>query len=79
MSGGAVVLGAVLFSLLACNDYQLTVGDTVGIDALAAMGLTVVVGRAGQLALGQAGFMAVGRLRGCVRHHAHGRSRSSSP
>jgi branched-chain amino acid transport system permease protein len=60
MSGGAVLLGAVLFFLLAANDYQLTVGGTVGIDALAAMGLTVVAGRAGQLALGQAGFMAVG-------------------
>ena len=60
MSGGAVVVGALLFFLLAANDYQLTVGGTVGIDALAAMGLTVVAGRAGQLALGQAGFMAVG-------------------
>lgn len=60
MGGGAVLVGAVLFFLLAANDYQLAVGGTVGIDALAAMGLTVVAGRAGQLALGQAGFMAVG-------------------
>jgi len=59
-SGVLVALGAVLFALFASNDYQLTVGQTVGIDAISAMGLTVVVGRAGQLALGQAGFMAVG-------------------
>jgi branched-chain amino acid transport system permease protein len=60
LGGGAVVIGAVLFYLLAANQYQLSVGGTVGTDALAAMGLTVVAGRAGQLALGQAGFMAVG-------------------
>ena len=60
LGGGAVVLGAVLFYVFAANQYQLSVGGTVGTDALAAMGLTVVAGRAGQLALGQAGFMAVG-------------------
>ncbi len=59
--GGAGILGAALvFCLAAANDYQLTVGVNVGIYAIAALGLTVVVGRAGQLALGQAGFMAIG-------------------
>lgn len=59
-SGALIVAGAVVFFLAASNDYQLTVGSTVGIDAISAIGLTIVVGRAGQLALGQAGFMAVG-------------------
>jgi len=59
-SGALVVVGAILFAVFAGNGYQLTVGQNVGIDAISAMGLTVVVGRAGQLNLGQAGFMAVG-------------------
>jgi branched-chain amino acid transport system permease protein len=58
--GAVVPLGAVIFFLASANQYQVTVGSTVGIDAIAALGLTLVVGRAGQLALGQAGFMAVG-------------------
>jgi len=58
--GALVPLGAVIFFLWTSNQYQVSVGSTVGIDAIAALGLTVVVGRAGQLALGQAGFMAVG-------------------
>jgi len=60
LGGAAMIVGAVIFYLAAANQYQLSVGGNVGIDALAAMGLTVVAGRAGQLALGQAGFMAVG-------------------
>lgn len=58
--GAGVLAGAVIFCLAAVNEYQLTVGINVGIYAIAALGLTVVVGRAGQLALGQAGFMAIG-------------------
>lgn len=60
LGGVAVAVGAVLFLLTAANEYQITVGIVVGIYAIAALGLTVIVGRAGQLALGQAGFMAVG-------------------
>lgn len=60
MGGAAVMVAAVIFCLAAVNEYQLTVGINVGISAIAALGLTVVAGRAGQLALGQAGFMAVG-------------------
>ena len=60
LSGGGVALGALVFCLAAVNEYQLTVGINVGIYAIAALGLTVVVGQAGQLALGQAGFMAIG-------------------
>jgi branched-chain amino acid transport system permease protein len=50
----------VSFALLAENDYQLSVGTLVGTYAISALGLTVVVGRAGQLSLGQAAFMAIG-------------------
>jgi branched-chain amino acid transport system permease protein len=59
-TGALVAIGAARFFLVSTNEYQLTVGATVGIDAISTIGLTVVVGRAGQLALGQAGFMAVG-------------------
>jgi branched-chain amino acid transport system permease protein len=55
-----VVVVAVLYGLMAPSDYYLTVGFTVAVSAISAIGLTVVVGRAGQLALGQAGFMAIG-------------------
>jgi branched-chain amino acid transport system permease protein len=54
-----VMVAAIVFGFMA-TDYGLTVGFTVGASAISAIGLTVVVGRAGQLALGQAGFMAVG-------------------
>jgi len=60
LRGALVPVGTIIFFLWSSNQYQITVGSTVGIDAIAALGLTLVVGRAGQLALGQAGFMAVG-------------------
>jgi branched-chain amino acid transport system permease protein len=60
LGSSTALLGAALFALFSTNTYQLSVGSTVGIDAIAAIGLTVVIGRAGQLALGQAGFMAIG-------------------
>jgi branched-chain amino acid transport system permease protein len=60
LAAAALTVWLVAFELLAANDYQVSVGTIVGTYALSALGLTVVVGRAGQLALGQAGFMAIG-------------------
>lgn len=59
-AGLALVLAVVVGGLLAVNDFQLQVGTLVAIYAISTLGLTVVSGRAGQLALGQAGFMAIG-------------------
>ena len=53
----AVAVGG---ALAAVNNFQLQVGVLIGIFSISALGLTVVTGRAGQLALGQAGFMGVG-------------------
>ncbi|WP_141578386.1 branched-chain amino acid ABC transporter permease [Actinomadura sp. WMMA1423] len=39
---------------------DLALGVNIGVAAIAAVGLTLTIGGAGQLALGQAGFMAVG-------------------
>jgi branched-chain amino acid transport system permease protein len=50
----------ILFAFLAGNQYQVYVGTIVGTYAISAIGLTVVAGRAGQLSLGQAAFMAIG-------------------
>lgn len=60
LAAGALSVWIIAFPLLAGNAYQVSVGVLVGTYALSALGLTVVVGRAGQLALGQAGFMAIG-------------------
>ncbi len=56
---GALAVWIVVFPF-AANPYQVYVGTIVATYAIAALGLTVVCGRAGQLALGQAGFMAIG-------------------
>jgi branched-chain amino acid transport system permease protein len=50
----------ISFAFLAGNQYQVYVGTLVGTYAISAVGLTVVAGRAGQLSLGQAAFMAIG-------------------
>lgn len=42
------------------SPFQLAVGVNILVAAIAAVGLTLTIGGAGQLALGQAGFMAVG-------------------
>ena len=55
-----VVLVAGGFAATAPNAYKLAVGVNIAVAAIAAMGLTMAVGGAGQLALGQAGFMAIG-------------------
>jgi branched-chain amino acid transport system permease protein len=56
----ALAIWVVSFAFLAANQYQIYVGTIVGTYAVSAIGLTVVAGRAGQLALGQAAFMAIG-------------------
>lgn len=57
---GAITCWVVCFGLFAGNDYRRDVGVLIGIYAISALGLSVVFGRAGQLHLGQAGFMAIG-------------------
>ena len=42
------------------NGYLLSVGAIIAVTSIASLGLSLVVGRAGQLSFGQAGFMAVG-------------------
>jgi branched-chain amino acid transport system permease protein len=55
-----LTIWVILFAFLAGNQYQVYVGTLVGTYAISAIGLTVVAGRAGQLSLGQAAFMAIG-------------------
>lgn len=54
----AVILVAFAFILPSATD--LALGVNIGVAAIAAVGLTLTIGGAGQLALGQAGFMAIG-------------------
>lgn len=49
-----------LFPLLVSDNYVLTVGIFTGINALVAIGLTILMGYAGQISLGQAGFYGIG-------------------
>jgi branched-chain amino acid transport system permease protein len=56
-----VVLGAlVLLPLVVRDTYTMRVINVIGINSLLALGLNLVIGVAGQLDAGQAGFYAVG-------------------
>lgn len=58
--GLLVALFAVLFSIFQSTPYDLSVGVDIGVIALGVMGVTAAVGGAGQLNLGQGGFMTIG-------------------
>ncbi|MEO9198755.1 MAG: branched-chain amino acid ABC transporter permease [Antricoccus sp.] len=57
-AAAAIVL--VLYAQLNGDPAGLALGVNIVVAAIAAVGLTLVIGSAGQLALGQAGFMAIG-------------------
>ena len=60
-AGLAALLAAVFGAVPAlASDYVLSVLNLVGIAAIGALGLNLLVGFAGQISLGQGGFMAVG-------------------
>jgi branched-chain amino acid transport system permease protein len=62
----------VAYRFVAPNPYDLALGASIGVTAIAAVGLTLAIGGAGQLALGQAGFMAIGAYSTAVlttEHH----------
>lgn len=49
-----------LFPQIITDSYILTIGIFTGINALVALGLTILMGYAGQISLGQAGFYGIG-------------------
>lgn len=55
-----VVLVVLLFSVTQDSAYRIQLGTLAAIYALAAIGLTLLFGGAGQISLGQAAFMGVG-------------------
>ncbi len=50
----------IFFPQIVTDNYILTVGIFIGINALVAMGLSILMGYAGQISLGQAGFYGLG-------------------
>ncbi|XRQ09584.1 branched-chain amino acid ABC transporter permease [Actinomadura welshii] len=60
--GPTVVAAVILLGYAFTNPgaTDLALGVNIGVAAIAAVGLTLTIGGAGQLALGQAGFMAIG-------------------
>ena len=56
----AVIAALILLPLVARDAYTLRVINVIGINCLLALGLNLVMGVAGQLDAGQAGFYAVG-------------------
>ena len=54
------VLLMVIIPLISRSTYILTVGIFAGINALVAIGLCILMGYAGQVSLGQAGFYGIG-------------------
>lgn len=59
---GLLFLGILilLFPQIIRDSYILTVGIFIGINAVLAIGLTILMGYAGQISLGQAGFYGIG-------------------
>src|SRR5688572_13480900 len=53
----ALVLGVIPF---VASPFWLTVANQIGIAAIGAIGLNILVGYTGQISLGQGGFLAVG-------------------
>lgn len=59
----AIIVLAILVTLfpqLISDNYILTIGIFAGINAIVAIGLTILMGYAGQISLGQAGFYGIG-------------------
>ncbi len=50
----------IIFPFLIKDNYTLTIGIFAGINSLVAMGLSLLMGYAGQVSLGQAGFYGIG-------------------
>ena len=57
---GVALAGIALVPFLSLNDFYLQILITIGVNYLAAAGLNVLVGYAGQKSLGHAGLFAVG-------------------
>lgn len=55
-----LVIIVILIPNLIRDNYILTIGIFTGINALVAIGLTILMGYAGQISLGQAGFYGIG-------------------
>ena len=56
----AALAAAIVFPLVAANDYYIYVMALAFISAIAAIGLNLILGYTGQLNLAHAGFMAIG-------------------
>ncbi len=55
-----LIAAVILLPLISGSSYLLSVGIFAGINALVAIGLTILMGYAGQVSLGQAGFYGIG-------------------
>jgi len=55
-----IIVLVILLPVLSGSNYALTVGIFSGINALVAIGLCILMGYAGQVSLGQAGFYGIG-------------------
>ncbi|MBA4374328.1 MAG: branched-chain amino acid ABC transporter permease [Thermodesulfovibrio sp.] len=60
MALALMLLGVAGMPFLTSGSYALTVGIFAGINALVAIGLCILMGSAGQVSLGQAGFYGIG-------------------
>jgi branched-chain amino acid transport system permease protein len=56
---GLVIAATLIFPWFA-NRYALNLADTIGIAAIGAIGLNILVGFTGQISIGHGGFLAVG-------------------
>jgi branched-chain amino acid transport system permease protein len=56
----SLIVVVILFPFTTTQSYNLTIGVFAGINALTAIGLCILMGYAGQVSLGQAGFYGIG-------------------
>lgn len=65
-SVGIYLLIVILFPFLLGGDYYRSVGVVIGLHAIVAIGLGLLMGLAGQISLGQAGFWGIGAYTSAV-------------
>ena len=57
---GVLIIGLGIFPFIIRSDYYLSIMIFIGINAIAVMGLSLLMGYAGQISLGHAAFLGIG-------------------
>ncbi|MFV0243721.1 MAG: ATP-binding cassette domain-containing protein [Qingshengfaniella sp.] len=72
VTGGLVLAALAVFGIVTGNGYQLFVLSLMGLTAIVAIGLNILVGMTGQISLGHVGFYAIGAYTVGILTATHG-------